>query len=191
MKRTFGRMCAGVAAGSVLLGMAATARAQAECSAAQREALERYARDTWRSFEHLVEPSSGLPADSIDGELAASSRARHTSPTNVAMYLWAALAARELGLISERGATARIERVLDTLRGLERHEPSGQFYNWYDPSTLERLTIWPEPPGDPVYPFLSSVDNGWLASALIMVSNAVSSLHDDAWALAASMDFAS
>jgi hypothetical protein len=106
------------------------------------------------------------------------------------MYLWAALAARDLGLISERRATRRIERVLDALRALERHEPSGQFYNWYDPGTLERLTTWPEPPAEPVYPFLSSVDNGWLASALIMVSNAVPALGDEAGGLAASMDFA-
>ena len=36
--------------------------------------------------------------------------------------------------------------------------------------TLEKLTIWPEN-GNPVYPFLSSVDNGWLAAALLMVAD--------------------
>ncbi len=40
-----------------------------------------------------------------------------------------------------------------------------------------------------MYPFASSVDNGWLASALIMVANAVPELHDRAWELATSMDF--
>ena len=43
------------------------------------------------------------------------------------------------------------------------------FYNWYDPMTLEVLRIWPEN-GSTVYPFLSSVDNGWLAAALMRSS---------------------
>jgi hypothetical protein len=107
------------------------------------------------------------------------------------MYLWATLAARDLEIISHRSARRRIARVLESLALLERHEPSGQFYNWYDPATLDKLTTWPEAPNDPVYPFASSVDNGWLASALVMVSNAVPEFHDEAWALAASMDFAS
>ena len=37
------------------------------------------------------------------------------------------------------------------------------------------LTIWP-PTGKPLYPFLSSVDNGWLATALMMVANAMPQL---------------
>jgi hypothetical protein len=110
-------------------------------------------------------------------------------PTNIAMYLWATLGARDLQLISKRAAATRLRQTLDSLRALERHEPSGQFYNWYDPVTLEKLTAWPEPPNDPVYPFLSSVDNGWLASALIMVSNAVPALREDARSLATSLDF--
>ena len=40
-----------------------------------------------------------------------------------------------------------------------------------------------------MYPFASSVDNGWLASGLIMVANAVPQLRDQAWSLATSMDF--
>ncbi|HTV24438.1 MAG TPA: glucoamylase family protein [Polyangiaceae bacterium] len=154
-----------------------------------RRPLERYASDTWRSFEALVDADTGLPADSIAGDLSLASRSRYTSPTNIAMYLWATLGARDLHLISARAATARLRQTLRTLGELERHGPSGQFYNWYDPATLEKLTTWPEPPNDPVYPFLSSVDNGWLASALLMVANAVPALHDEAWSLATSMDF--
>jgi hypothetical protein len=45
--------------------------------------------------------------------------------------------------------------------------------------------------GDTVYPFLSSVDNGWLAAALIMVTNSVPQLRDQAQALADSMHFGS
>ena len=150
--------------------------------------LARYAAATWHSFVKLVEPRTGFPADNIGGNLHPGSRSAFTSPTNIGMYLWATLAARDLGLISGQEATERIAKTLGSVEALERHEPSGQFYNWYDPRTLEKLTIWPEN-GDRVFPFLSSVDNGWLASALLMVANAVPELHDQAWALATSMNF--
>jgi hypothetical protein len=104
------------------------------------------------------------------------------------MYFWAVLAARDLGFIGADEATARIAKTLTTLEGMERHEPSGQFWNWYSPQTGAKLTVWPEN-GSHVYPFASSVDNGWLASGLIMVANAVPALTDRAWALATSMNF--
>jgi hypothetical protein len=104
------------------------------------------------------------------------------------MYLWAVIAARDIGLIRDREVVRRIDQTLDSVEQLERHDPSGQFYNWYDPSTLDKLTIWPEN-GNPVYPFLSSVDNGWLAAALLMVAEAVPEHSARARALAESMDF--
>jgi hypothetical protein len=158
-------------------------------SAAPKGGLERYARDTWHSFVLMVEPATGLPADNIRGDLHPGTRSEYTSPTNVGMYLWATLAARDLGFIGADEAIDRIALTLSTLAGLERHEPSGQFWNWYSPQTGEKLTTWPEPPNNHVFPFASSVDNGWLASALIMVSNAVPELSDQAWDLATSMNF--
>lgn len=158
-----------------------------------RRELEGYARATWHSFVKLTVPATGLPADSIDGELRAETRAPYTSPTNVAMLLWAVLAARDLGLIARSEAARRIERALDSLDRLERHAASGQFYNWYDPETLETIRRWPEPPGARVYPFASSVDNGWLASALLMLPCALPErpeLGERARRLAASMSFA-
>jgi hypothetical protein len=151
-------------------------------------ALKRYAAATWLSFDRLVDSRTGLPADYIDGDLHPRSRAAFTSPTNIAMYLWATLAARDLGLIGSREATKRIDATLTSVERLERHVPSGQFYNWYDPATLEKITVWPVD-GSTVYPFLSSVDNGWLASGLLMVANAVPKLRHRAWALAKDMDF--
>jgi hypothetical protein len=150
--------------------------------------LERYAEATWNSFEAMVNPFTGLPSDYIGGRLDPRTRSEFTSPTNIGMYLWATLAARDLGYISRGDANHRINRTLRSLARLERHDPSGQFYNWYDPDTLEKLTIWPEN-GNPVYPFASSVDNGWLSSALIMVANAVPNHRQRAWDLATSMDF--
>lgn len=157
-----------------------------------RRELEEYARATWRSFVQLTVPTTGLPADSIDGGLRPESRARYTSPTNVGMLLWAALAARDLDIISREEAAERIALALGSLDRLERHAASGQFYNWYDPETLETITCWPEASGEPVYPFASSVDNGWLASALLMLEAALPErpeLGDRGRRLAASMNF--
>jgi hypothetical protein len=158
-----------------------------------RRELEGYARATWHSLVQLTVPGTGLPADSIDGELRAATRARYTSPTNVAMLLWSVLVARDLGLIARDEAALRVARVLDSLDRLERHAASGQFYNWYDAETLETIRRWPEPPGARVYPFASSVDNGWLASALLMIPAAVPErpeLGARARRLATSMSFA-
>ena len=77
--------------------------------------------------------------------------------------MWSAVAAREIGLITRPETRKRIAPTLKTLPTLENHEPSGMFYNWYDPETGEKLTTWPVN-GDPVHPFLSSVDNGWLGA---------------------------
>ena len=92
----------------------------------------------------MVDPNTGLPADNIAGSLHPSTRSAYTSPTNVGMYFWATLAARDLGFIGAGEAVDRISQTLTTLEGMERHEPSGQFWNWYSPQTGEKLTIWPE-----------------------------------------------
>lgn len=151
----------------------------------ERRVLERYAIDTWQSFVAMVDPDTGLPADNVSAE---GVRAEYTSPTNIGMYIWSTLAARDLQIITPSEARDRIGKALDTLATLERHTPSGQFYNWYNPSTGEKLTVWP-PTGDIVYPFLSSVDNAWLASALMIVTNSVPQLRDQAQTMLDSMDF--
>lgn len=173
-----------LAAASLLVALAVPASAL-ETDAAT---LNRWGMDTWRSFEAMVVPHTGLPADNISGDLRRGSISKYTSPTNIGMYLWAVLAARDLGYISPAEASERIAVTLDSVSRLERHEESGQFYNWYDPRNRKLITKWPEN-GDPVAPFLSSVDNGWLASALIMVANGDPANAATAWGLATSMDF--
>jgi hypothetical protein len=160
-------------------------RSSTDGPAGQRQLLGEYAADTWRSFEAIVVDETGLPADnlSVEGE-----RSGYTSPTNIGVYLWSTLVARDLRLISRDEARDRIATTLATVAELERHDESGQFFNWYDPATGELVEIWPED-GNPVFHFLSSVDNGWLAAALRMVSNAVPELADEALALHESMDF--
>ena len=116
-------------------------------------ALERYAADTWHSFERMVDPRTGLPSDNIDGRPAAAQPLRvHVADEH-----------RHVPVGDDRRARPRPHRATvrragastgrcDSVERLERHEPSGQFYNWYDPATLEKLTIWPENgrPGVPV-----------------------------------------
>ena len=150
----------------------------------QRQVLHDYAVDTWQSFLAMLYPT-GLPADNISAE---GVLARYTSPTNIGSYIWSTLAARDLQIITPEEARQRIAQTLEAVAGLDRHTDSGQFYNWYDPLTGEKLTVWP-PSGDPVFPFLSSVDNGWLATALIMVTNTIPQLRDQASAIVEEMDF--
>jgi len=173
---------------AITMMLPAATAASHELTVADRTTLERWAADTWRSMDAMVVPRTGLPADNINGTLKGGSRSKYTSPTNIGMYLWAILAARDLDLITADDASARIGRTLETVAGLERHVASGQFYNWYDPRNGKLITKWPEN-GDPVAPFLSSVDNGWLASALLMVANGAPEHSAAALELATSMDF--
>jgi hypothetical protein len=153
-------------------------------SRGEQRTLERYAADTWHSFELMVDARTGLPEDNVTAD---GQRSGYTSPTNIGAYLWSTLGASEVGLIGRREATARMARTLATLARLERG-PGGQFFNWYDPATGARLTTWPAD-GSPLFPFLSAVDNGWLAAGLTMVENGVPELRAKAHALVAAMDF--
>ena len=120
---------------ALALPLAAPAAGQAPAAAsssADRRVLQGYAADTWRSFELLLDPATGLPSDNVS---AAGERSRYTSPTNVGAYLWSTLAARDIGVISPSQARRRIAATLATVGRLERHQPSGMFYNWYDPAS--------------------------------------------------------
>jgi len=157
-------------------------------SQAEKATLARYAKDTWRSFVAMTDPRTGLPADNIAGDLSPGSRSGFTSPTNIGAYLWSTAAARDMGLISRGEAHQRMSRTLDTVAGLERHGPSGMFYNWYSPSTGAKLRVWPVN-GNVVKPFLSSVDNAWLATALLLTGRADVGLEKRADKIRKGMDF--
>ena len=130
--------------------------------------LPRWARLTWAGLAAMEFVDTGLPADGIADTLAAESRTRATSPTNIGGLLWCTVAARELGLIDAREATLRLVRTLAGLADLERHGPTGLFYNWYDPADGALLRTFPG--GGPISPFLSSVDNGWLVAGLLVAA---------------------
>src|SRR5215207_271466 len=101
--------------------------------------------------------------------------------------MWSAVAAQRLGLIDHDQLVARLDRTLSTLERMELHAPSGQYYNWYDHRSGEKLTTWP-PTGQPLTPILSSVDNAWLATGLRVVANTVPEVSARATAIYDAMD---
>ena len=85
--------------------------------------------------------------------------------------MWSAVVGRaSSGSSATPRRSQRLSTTLATLERMERHAPSGQFYNWYDHRTGAKLTTWP-PTGEPLTPILSSVDNGWLATGLRIVES--------------------
>jgi hypothetical protein len=170
---------------TLLAALALAFPATAAARDGDRDVMRAYAADTWRSFELMVDPQTGLPSDNVS---ASGQRARYTSPTNIGTYLWSTIAARDLGVIKRREAYARMGKTLASVAELEYHEKSGQYFNWYDPQTGEKLTVWPND-GSTVHPFLSSVDNGWLGAALMMVQRAEPRLRDEARAIERRMDW--
>src|ERR1700754_3681299 len=116
--------------------------------------LRTYARGTWASFVAMTDEKTGLPTDALKAD---GTRDVKTSTTNIGAYMWSAVVAERLHIISDRELTQRLSRTLDTLSHME---PSvgGQYWNWYDHRTGTKL-----PPNPPVLDnWLSSVDNGWL-----------------------------
>ncbi|MGH7822380.1 MAG: glucoamylase family protein, partial [Candidatus Binatia bacterium] len=127
---------------------------------ADRRALRRIARRTWRFFETFVGPDDhALPPDNFQEE-PKGEVARRTSPTNLGMYLLSTVVARDFGWLGTLDFVDRLEATLETMKGLERFR--GHFYNWYDTRELRPL--------EPRY--VSSVDSGNLAGHLIALANA-------------------
>jgi hypothetical protein len=145
--------------------------------------LDDYARTTWASLAAMTDPATGLPADSLDADGTTSVQ---TSATNIGAYLWSAVAAQRLGIISHRELVSRVSRTVGTLSRMERYD--GLYYNWYDAHTGAKLEVWP-PTGAALTPILSSVDDGWLAVGLKIVASAVPELSARADALYRGMDF--
>jgi len=129
-------------------------------SGADARALRLVARRTWRFFETFVTATDHmLPPDNFQ-EDPKPTVAHRTSPTNLGLYLLAAVSARDFGWTGTIETVDRLEATLATMGGLQRFR--GHFYNWYDTRDLRPL--------DPRY--VSSVDSGNLAGHLIALANA-------------------
>ena len=175
----------GVASVAILAAVLVVPVPTAASAAGSTEQLREYASATWASFVAMTDPVSGLPADRLEAD---GTRSVQTSTTNIGAYMWSALVAERLGIISHAGTVQRLSTTIGTLEHMERYGASGQFYNWYDHRTGAKLTTWP-PTGAPLTPILSSVDNGWLATGLRVVQRSVPELATRAGALFDSMNF--
>lgn len=126
---------------------------------AQNE-LRLLAHKMWDFFDRLAtEADHWLPPDNYRTN-PKPAVAHRTSPTNIGCLLLAMIAAFDFKLITAGDLSVRLERVLTTLERMER--VCGHWCNWYDTLTLDVL-----------HPFyVSSVDSGNLAAALIVVKQA-------------------
>jgi len=139
---------------------------QLSASPEQNRALRQIARETWRYFETFVSPQEHmLPPDNFQ-EDPKPTIAHRTSPTNIGLYLLAAVSARDFGWAGTRATATRLEQTFDTLATLTRWR--GHFYNWYDTRSLQAL--------EPAY--VSSVDSGNFAGHLIALANACDEWQD-------------
>lgn len=149
--------------------------------AAQRELLG-WAKATWQYFETFCTAGEHyLPPDNVQTQ-PPTGTAHRTSPTNMGFALLSALCAYALGIDNGRGL-ALAERMLTTMEQLPRW--NGHFYNWYHTCTLR--------PMPPLY--VSTVDSGNCAAALLAAANALRGWGQDelaarAQALCDGMDFA-
>lgn len=149
--------------------------------AAQRELLG-WAKATWQYFETFCTAGEHyLPPDNVQTQ-PPTGTAHRTSPTNMGFALLSALCAHALGIDNGRGL-ALAEQMLTTMEQLPRW--NGHFYNWYHTCTLR--------PMPPLY--VSTVDSGNCAAALLAAANALRGWGQDALAARAQalcdgMDFA-
>ena len=188
--RVRGLIAAAVAA--AILVVAAPAGA-ATFTAGQRSVLYGIARDTWRFYAADVDPVTHLPLDNLGWAGTQSMRGEYTSAANVGVYLWAIVAAHDLGLISESRADQLATSTLNEVAGLKRYD--GFMYQWYDTNNGNVLLNPGQGDCNETTPaqdncwFVSAVDNGWYASGLIEVKQALPGVRSLAESLLAPMDF--
>ena len=157
---------------------------------AQRMVLMRIARDTWRFYAADVDPNTHLPMDNF----GANGTGKYTSAANIGVYLWAVVAAHDLGLVSTSRARSLIRATLTELQDLKSYK--GFLYQWYDTTTGDVIrnpgdidcSAETTPTTDNCF-FVSAVDNGWYASGLIVVRQALPELASLVNTLMDQMDF--
>ena len=157
----------------------------------QRTVLYGIARDTWRFYASDADPVTHLPLDNLG---PGTVRGSYTSAANVGVYLWAIVAAHDLGLISESRADQLAGATLGEVRSLQRYD--GFMYQWYDTNNGSVLSNPGEADCTGTTPeetdncwFVSAVDNGWYASGLVEVRQALPALRGLADSLLAPMNF--
>ena len=134
-------------------------RRQAVQSASDVEFLHDISLRTWRYFADFARVESyWLVPDNVQED--PETIAHRASPTNIGLQLASYVAAFDFGYITHQELADNLNDVLATLARLDRYH--GHFFNWYDTETLTPL-----PPR-----YVSTVDSGNLAAALIAVKQA-------------------
>jgi Putative glucoamylase/Protein of unknown function (DUF3131) len=193
--RAFSTLVAAIMLGAVGLGapvtVSATSSPSGGLTTSQRQVLYGIARDTWNFYKTDVDPVTHLPLDNIGPN---GLRGTYTSAANIGVYLWAVVAANDLGLITADEATSEISATLTEVSTLKRD--NGFMYQWYDTRTGHVITnpggkdcgSEPKPTFDNCY-FISNVDNGWYASGLLVARSALPNLRPLVNSLMAPMNF--
>jgi hypothetical protein len=152
--------------------------------------LHQIAADTWRFYGADLDPVTHLPLDNLG---PGSVRGTYTSAANIGVYLWAVVAAHDLGLIDTARADQLASATLEEVTTLKRFD--GMLYQWYDTGNGNVLLnpgqgdcTETTPSQDNCW-FVSAVDNGWYASGLIEVRQALPGVRGLADRLLAPMDF--
>jgi Putative glucoamylase/Protein of unknown function (DUF3131) len=152
---------------------------QSGFSPTQQATLMDMAKDTWAFYQMDVDPATNLPMDNLTfsgGSAMPTTSGRYTSAADIGVYLWAVVAANDMGLVGRPQARALVEATLGEVQKLQRYD--GFLYQWYSTTTGQVIPN----PGDqacaettPSFDncfFVSNVDNGWYASGLVVVREA-------------------
>jgi Putative glucoamylase/Protein of unknown function (DUF3131) len=163
----------------------------------QQATLLGIARDSWKFYSTDLDPNTHLPLDNITfagGSSTPTGYGRYTSAANIGEYMWAVVAASDLGLITHAQAVAQLTPTLQELHNMERYR--GFLYQWYDTTNGQTIhnpgqpscSTETTPTFDNCY-FISNVDNGLYASGLIVARNALPELDKQILSLMAPMNF--
>ncbi len=138
--------------------------------------LRAVAADTWKYFENAQNSGNLLIVDHIrvgDAPLASD----YTSPTNIGLDLMSIVAAEKMKIITWDFAVTSLRKKLEQIENMRRWK--NLYYNYYETTKLSVTNG-----------FLSSVDNGWLAIALVVVRQALDrELYREATKILNRMDF--
>lgn len=162
---------------------------QAEVDLLLKEAqsdLELILDKTWRFLHSQLDVNTTLPADRLRQDDAYGHvRSTTTSPTNIGLALTAITAADHQDLFPNHTAQLT-EGLIASITDMKKFE--GFLANWYQSDTGQLVTEWPGS-GRSIKPFVSSVDNAWLASGLLLAQERFPAVKQQAASLLQEMDF--
>jgi hypothetical protein len=165
-------------------------------SSGHNAVLYSIAADTWKFYAADIDPNTNLPMDNLTwaGGGPLSSKGQYTSASNIGVYLWAVVSAKDLNLISRSTADSLVSATLNEVATLDRYQ--GLLYQWYDTTNGHKIRNPNDidcandpPPHTDNCDFLSAVDNGWYASGLVVVRQALPELRGQVDALLQAMNF--